>query len=75
MIGRNRRLLEKSPILPEEIFDPIEILRNLVYLAKCDASDRAKVLRYMAMAELTLEKLTLAGKKIPFTSTSRTEKE
>jgi hypothetical protein len=55
--------LESSSIPVAEILHPVEILTNLVYLAKHDVYDSSKVVEYLTMAELELERLVRTARK------------
>jgi hypothetical protein len=43
--------LQKLQIVDQEVFNPIEVLANLVYLTRKNAADKTKVLLYMSMAD------------------------
>jgi hypothetical protein len=56
--------LPKSFIVDEAVYNPIEVLTNLVYLTKLNAGDERKILLYMTMADEALETLVEALDKI-----------
>jgi hypothetical protein len=56
--------LPKSFIVDEAVYNPIEVLTNLVYLTKLNAEDERKILLYMTMADEALETLVEALDKI-----------
>jgi hypothetical protein len=56
--------LPKSFIVDEAVYNPLEVLTNLVYLTKHNAGDETKILLYMTMADEALEALTEAVRKL-----------
>ena len=54
----------KSFIVDEAVYNPIEVVTNLVYLTKLNAGDERKILLYMTMADEALETLVEALDKI-----------
>ena len=57
--------MKGSPLFEAKVHLPLEVLANLIYLAKQHASDAARVENYMNDAEKALSNLVIALAEMP----------
>jgi hypothetical protein len=58
-----------SQRLVRQLYNPLEILTNLVYLIQQDPGDEGKVLEYITMAGTELDRLAKAARTLSFEAT------
>jgi hypothetical protein len=63
-MGSKVQTLNSRPPLFSDLLCPIQSLFNLIYLAEQDADKRDEVVKYMAMANVELLRLSDAAVKI-----------
>ena len=69
-MGSKAQALNSRPPSLNSLLCPIQSLFNLVYLTEHDADKRDEVVKYMAMANLELLRLSEAAVQIVFSSAS-----